>query len=412
MSIDTADFFQTLSLEEIKEKSEKFLLGNYSHPMEIALSFGQGGYVYDTDGKQYIDFLCGISVTNLGHGEADVVEAIRDQAERLLHSSNLFFSAEQALLAEALIGHSFPGKVFFANSGTEANEAAFKLARSFGQEHKDGAGGFITFDHAFHGRTTAAMVLTPQEKVHGGFGPILKGDITYLPANDVDLLEREFENNGNNLCGVFIEFVQGEGGIHVMEQDFVNRLRELCDEYEVLFIADEIQTGLGRTGKLFAYEHYGIQPDVMTLAKALGNGLPIGAMIAAEKYAPFLGPGKHGSTFGGNHLTCRVAFETLKIIIGRELLNNVAAMSEYFFRRLKVWETQFPAVKDVRGMGLHIGVELDRPGLDFVRACRDKGLIINCTAGNVIRIMPPLNVGLELAAAGLDIMEGVLKELQ
>lgn len=411
--MSNVDFFQSLSLDEIQKKTREYVLGTYAYPMGIAMSFGQGEYLYDTEGKQYIDFLCGISVTNLGHGDADVVEAIREQAERLVHTSNLFYNQEAALLAEALVNYTFPGKVFFTNSGTEASEAAFKLARSYGQQFKNGASGIITHENSFHGRSTAGMCMTGQEKIHNGFGDLLSaGDLIYLPRNDIDILEKAIDDNGRDICAFMLELIQGEGGIHVMDKEYVQAAHELCKENEILFILDEVQTGIGRTGKLFAYEHYEIVPDAITLAKALGNGFPIGALIIANEFAHYLGAGQHGSTFGGNHLATRVAFESLKAIVTRDLLANVAAQSEYFIRRLKIFEKQFSCVTEVRGLGLHLGMELDRPGQDLVIEARDRGLLINCTAGQTIRVMPPLNISLERAAEGLDILEAALTAFQ
>ncbi|MCB1321376.1 MAG: aspartate aminotransferase family protein [Leptospiraceae bacterium] len=405
---DTSDdFFQSLSFDEIKARTDKYMLDLFRRA-PVAFRFGQGEYLYDTDNKQYIDFLCGIAVTSLGHGEADIIEAIRDQAERVIHTSNLFYNQEQALLAEALVEHSFPGKVFFSNSGTEAIEAAFKLVRSYGQRAKDGATRMVSFEGSFHGRTIAGMCLTAQEKIHSGFGPLLRPeDHAYLPRNDIDILEKEFEENGTNLCGLFIELIQGEGGINVMDQAFMRRCRELCDEYDVLLVADEIQTGIGRTGKLFCFENYQITPDIMALAKGLGNGFPIGAIVVAEDYCDYLQRGQHGSTFSGGHLATRVAFETVKIIMTRDILKNIPALSDYFFQRLNALKSKYKSVVDVRGIGLHIGVELNQPCADVVTACRENGLLVNCTAENTIRIMPPLNISLERAAEGLSILEKV-----
>ncbi|MCB1303659.1 MAG: aspartate aminotransferase family protein [Leptospiraceae bacterium] len=402
-----SDFTKPLSFEEIQEKSDKYLMGTYRRA-PVAFYFGQGEYLYDSENNAYLDFLCGISVTNLGHGEADLIEAIRDQADRIIHTSNLFYNQEQALLGEALIEHSFPGKVFLCNSGTEANEAAFKLARRNG-ESLSGDCVIISLENSFHGRTTGAMAMTGQEKIRKGFGPLIPGTV-HIPANDIEALESAFDQYSGRVAGFIMELVQGEGGIRPMDKDFVVRARELTTANNALLILDEIQTGIGRTGKLFAYEHYGIRPDAMTLAKALGGGMPIGAMIVADDFTHLLEPGMHGTTFGGNHVVARVAYETLRIIVGRELLKNVEGLSDYFFRRLRLLEQSSNIVKDVRGIGLHIGVELTDHGPDVVRRCREEKLLINCTAGHVIRIMPPLNLSLDSAAEGLDIFERVIRE--
>ncbi|MCB1170106.1 MAG: aspartate aminotransferase family protein [Leptospiraceae bacterium] len=405
--LQESDFTKPLSLEEIQEKSDKYLLGTYRRAPK-AFYFGQGEYLYDSENNAYLDFLCGISVTNLGHGEADLIEAIRDQADRIMHTSNLFYNQEQALLAEALIEHSFPGKVFLCNSGTEANEAALKLARRNG-ENMSGTPVILALENSFHGRTTGAMALTGQDKIRTGFGPLIDG-VHHIPANDMEALEAAFEQYEGRISGMIMELVQGEGGIQPMSQDFVSRARELTQSSNALLILDEIQTGIGRTGKLFAYEHYKIRPDAMTLAKALGGGLPIGAMVVAEEFTELLQPGMHGSTFGGNHVVARAAYENLRIIVGREVLKNAEGLSEYFFRRLKLLQESCPLVQDVRGIGLHIGVELNDHGPDVVRRCLEEKLLINCTAGHVIRIMPPLNLSLDSAAEGLDIFEKVVRE--
>ena len=406
----TEIFQKPLSLTEIKEKTEKFLFNTYAK-LPRAFYFGQGELLYDTENKSYIDFMSGIAVTALGHGEADIVEAIREQSDRILHSSNLFYNQEQALLAEALISHTFPGKVFLCNSGTEANEAAFKLCRRYGQKSKGGAEWILSLKNSFHGRTAAAMSLTGQNKIHDGFGSLIPNH-KYISVNDIPELEKEFEENGHNICGLFLEPIQGEGGIRILDKDFVQLARKLCNEYKIPLVFDEIQTGLGRTGKLFAYEHYDIEPDILTLAKALGNGFPVGAMIAKENYAALFSPGTHGSTFGGNHLASRVAYETLKIIMSREVLNHVNAIGDYITQRLILLKQKYEFIVEIRGLGLHIGMEMDRPCGDLVLLCLDNGLIINCTAVNTIRIMPPLNLSLENAAKGLDILDRCLSELK
>lgn len=402
-----SDFTKPLSLEEIREKTDKYLLGTYRRA-PVAFYFGQGEYLYDSENNAYLDFLCGISVTNLGHGEADLIEAVRDQADRVMHTSNLFYNQEQALLAEALVEHSFPGKVFLCNSGTEANEAALKLARRNGKSISD-TPVILALENSFHGRTTGAMALTGQEKIRQGFGPLLEG-MVHIPPNDMEALESAFDQYEGRISGMIMELVQGEGGIQPMDQEFVSRARELTKAHKALLILDEIQTGMGRTAKLFAYEHYRIQPDAMTLAKALGGGLPIGAMIVAEEYSHLLEAGMHGSTFGGNHVVARAAYENLRIIMGREVLKNAEGLSDFFFRRLRLLQQECSLVKDVRGIGLHIGVELNDHGPEVVRRCLEEKLLVNCTAGHVIRIMPPLNLGLDSASEGLDIFERVVRE--
>ncbi|MCB1175195.1 MAG: aminotransferase class III-fold pyridoxal phosphate-dependent enzyme, partial [Leptospiraceae bacterium] len=285
------------------------------------------------------------------------------------------------------------------------------LARSYGQQAKSGAQRILSLEGSFHGRTVAGMCLTAQEKMHSGFGDLLQHHV-YLPLNDIDLLEKEFAEHGADTCAFFMELVQGEGGIHVADQEYVERVRELCNEHGVLLILDEIQTAMGRTGKLFCYENYGIEPDAMTLSKALGNGFPIGAIVVAEQFTKYLVRPQHGSTFSGNHIACTAAYEVLRILHTRDVFQNVAALSEYFFKRLRVFAGQYALIKEVRGLGLHIGMELHAKGPELVSLAREQGLLLNCTAGQTIRIMPPLNIDMDQAAAGLDVLDQCLGMLQ
>lgn len=403
-----SDFFQVPSFQEIQEKTEQYVLATYRR-QPVAFMFGQGEYLYDTEQKRYIDFLCGVAVTSLGHGDADIVEALRDQAERLIHTSNHFYIYEQAQLAETLVNYSFPSKVFFCNSGTEANEAAFKLMRRYGQKKKGGASLVLSLEKSFHGRTSASMALTGQEKIHKGFGPLMP-DILHIPANDIEYLEKVFDEKGSDICGMLIELIQGEGGVRPMTQEFVHAARKLTEENQSLFVIDEIQTGFGRTGKLFAYENYSVLPDAITLAKGLGSGFPVGALIVGSDYTDILDAGSHGSTFGGNPLAMRVAYETIRIMMTRDILTHAISMADYFMERMIRMKGTFPVIKEVRGMGLLLGMELTIPGMPVVDSCREQGLLINCTADTTLRLLPPLNVSLEVAAAGLDILEDVLKK--
>lgn len=395
-----------LGFEEIKEKTEKYILHTYSR-LPVCFFFGQGPYVFDSQQKSYIDFLSGISVCNLGYGEADVIEAIRSQADRIIHSSNLFYSEEQALLAEILVNYSFPGKVFFCNSGAEANEAAIKLARKYGYERKEGAEILVSLERSFHGRTMGALSITGNEKVRKGFGSLLPNVVIIPPT--IEALEKIFEAKGSEICALFVEPIQGEGGVYPLPKDFLVKARELTEQTKSLLVFDEIQCGVGRTGSLFAFQYFDVIPDVVTLAKGLANGIPIGAMIVKEDFTDILTPGSHGSTFGGNHLACRVAYETLKILITREILDSVSALSEFFFRRLYQMKARFKIIKEIRGIGLMIGIELNQPCKEIVLKCLEKGLIINCTAETVIRLLPPLVLDLETANEGLDRLEKVLE---
>ncbi len=403
-----ADIETKISLDAIKEKTKKYLIGTYNK-YDVAFAYGSGEMLYDTDGKEYIDFMCGISVTNLGHNEADVVEALRDQADRLVHSSNLFYSEEAANLAETLITHSFPGKVFFCNSGTEANEAAFKLARKYAFSRKIQDPVIFSLQGSFHGRTSGSMSMTGQNKIREGYGDLISGFV-FLPPNDEEALQSAFTKYKDNICAFIMEPIIGEGGIIPINDSFIKLARKLTKETQSLFILDEIQTGMGRTGKLFCYEHFGIVPDAMTLAKALGSGFPIGALVVGEKFENILSLGSHGSTFGGNHLAMRIAYETLRVILSRELLANVQTISDFIFSKLSLMSSQYSIIKEVRGKGLHIGVDLTIPSRKIAEECLRNGLVVNSTAETVIRIMPPLNISIEKTEQGLKKFEEVLQK--
>ncbi|MBL0265027.1 MAG: aspartate aminotransferase family protein [Leptospiraceae bacterium] len=393
-------------LSEVKERSAKYLIGNYA-PYDVVFKYGAGELLFDTNNKRYIDCLCGVAVTNLGHSDADIIDVVHKQADMLFHTSNWFYSEEASLLAESLIAHSFPGKVFFCNSGTEANEAAFKLVRKYAVSRDKHNPVMLSLKQSFHGRTIASMGMTGQEKIREGYGDLLPG-FEYVEVNNEESLEEAFERNNGNIAGVILELVIGEGGIIPLTQSFVNLARKLTQENDALLIFDEIQTGMGRTGKLFACEHYGIIPDAMTLGKALGSGIPIGALIVSTPFAGVLGPGSHGSTFGGNHMATAVAYETLRILISREIVENVPALSEFAFTRLRLLKTKYPIIKDVRGLGLHIGVDFTIPSKSIAVECLKEGLIVNSTADTVIRIMPPLNIGIERLDEALQIFERVI----
>lgn len=394
-------------LEDIKLLSDKYLLNTYNK-YPVTFQYGVGEMLYDQDNKAYIDFQSGIAVTNLGHGEADIIEAIRIQSDKIMHSSNLYYSEGQAKLAQVIIENSAPGKVFICNSGTEANEAAFKLMRKHGIAKNLMKPVILALDGSFHGRSTASMSMTGNSSIREGFGDLVP-DIHFITPNDEDSLISAFDNYGENVCGLMMELIIGEGGIIPMTQSFVNLARKLTEETNSLLIFDEIQTGMGRTGKMFCFEHYGFAPDAFTLAKALGSGFPIGALVVAEEYTGLLGRGAHGSTFGGNPLACAVAYETFRIILSRNLLEGIETISTNMFQRLETMKSLYPIVKEVRGKGLHIGLDLNVPSRPIVEECLRRGLVVNSTANSVIRIMPPLTISLEKAAEGMDILESVLK---
>ncbi len=395
--------------DSVKELTEKYILPTYNR-YPVSFHYGVGDLLFDQDNREYIDFQSGIAVTNLGHGEADVIEAVREQADRLFHSSNLYYSEEQAKLAEVIIQNSFPGKVFLCNSGTEANEAAFKLMRRFGLQKNLVKPVIFALQNSFHGRTVSSMSMTGNSSIKEGFGELIP-DVHHIIPNDEDSLISAFDKHGENVAGIIMEPIIGEGGIIPLSQGFVNLARKLTKETNSLLIFDEIQTGMGRTGKLFCFEHFGFSPDAMTLAKALGSGFPIGALVVDEAYTSVLGKGMHGSTFGGNHLACAAAYETFRVILSRNLLENVETVSSQMFQRLEQLQSTYPVIKDIRGRGMHIGVELTVPSRPVAEACLAKGLVINSTANTVLRIMPPLTISLERSSEGLDILESVIKDL-
>lgn len=387
---NTFDPQQRLSFEEIKDLDEKYVLPTYAR-LPVAFQYGAGDHLYDTEGKEYIDFLSGIAVTLLGHAHADLIAALSSQAEALWHTSNLYYNQGQAQLARALVEVNFPGKVFFCNSGTEANEAAFKLMRAYGQSLSPKREKVVAIKNGFHGRTFGAMSLTGQDKIHNGFGEIV-GHVEFVNADDIAGLSAAIDSTA---CGVILEPVQGESGVIPLSSDFLKIARARCNEEQVVLAFDEVQIGMGRSGHYFAYQHYGVIPDIVTMAKGLGGGFPIGAMLVAEKFSHVLKPGMHGCTFGGGHLASAVAYEVIRTIESQKLLEHVKASARYLTSALnKLKAKHAPKVEEVRGLGLLIGVVL-KEGTD-VKALVEKalslGLIIGRGGTNVLRLAPPLNV--------------------
>ncbi|PKA02990.1 aspartate aminotransferase family protein [Leptospira ellisii] len=394
--------------EHTKELAERYLIGTYSR-YDVAFRYGVNELLFDFENKQYIDFHSGVAVTNLGQADPDIIEVVRTQADKLFHTSNLFYSEEASKLAELLILNSFPGKVFLTNSGTEAIEAAFKLARKYAYSRSINDPIILSLENSFHGRSVSGMSLTGQDKIRKGYGELLKG-IEFVDPNNEEALVAAFERYQGRIVALIEEPIQGESGIIPLSKNFLTLSRELTAENDALLIFDEIQTGMGRTGTLFAFETTGFSPDAMTLAKGLGSGFPIGALIVGEKYQDLFTVGSHGSTFGGNHLAAAVAYETIRIIQTREILNNVNVCSDLAFSRLNEMKERYPVITDVRGRGLHIGVELKIPSRPVVEACLKAGLVMNATADKVIRIMPPLTISADFLNQGLDIFESVLKQ--
>ena len=372
---------------------------------KIVLDHGDGVYVYDTQGNKYIDFLGGIAVNVLGHNHKELVKAVADQAGKMIHCSNLYYTQVQADAAEKLVKLSGLGKVFFGNSGAEANEGAIKIARKYAHSIDADKSQIISAIHSFHGRTIATLTATGQPKYHEGFGPLPAG-FDYVPYNDIEALEKLMSDK---TAAVMLEPIQGEGGVHVPDVAYMQKVRQLCDKYNAVLIFDEIQSGMGRSGKFFAYENFGIKPDVVTLAKGLAGGVPIGAFIATDKVAAAFHAGDHGSTFGGNPLACAASNVVLDIVGQTNFLQHVVEMGDYMKSRLEAMQAKYPAlIKEVRGMGLILGMELNKPGREIVNDCLGKGAIINCTAGNVLRFVPPLIVTKEHIDDVCDALEAVL----
>ena len=374
----------------------------------IVLDHGEGAYVYDSSGKKYIDFLAGIAVNVLGHAHPALVRAVTEQAKKMIHCSNLYYTQAQADAAARLAKLSGLGKVFFGNSGAEANEGAIKLARKHAWRKDPEKIEIITAYHSFHGRTLASLTATGQPHYHEGFGP-LPGGFSYVDYGDGDALEKKMSEK---TCAVMLETIQGEGGVHVPPPGYLEKARELCNKYDACLILDEIQCGMGRTGTFFAYEQFGFTPDIVTLAKGLAGGVPIGAFIASDKVAAAFAPGDHGSTFGGNPLACAAALAVLDEMEKPEFLSHVAKVGAYFQDQLGALREKYPRlITEVRGRGLMLGAQLTRPGRDVVNDCLARGAIINCTAGDVLRFVPPLIVTEEQVDEMIAILDKVLSLL-
>lgn len=375
----------------------------------VTLVKGKGARVWDVTGKAYLDFLSGIAVCNLGHCHPAIVKSAKEQLDKLIHVSNFFYTEPQAELAALLVENSFADKIFFCNSGAEANEAAIKLARKYEHEHADPKRfEIITMGYSFHGRTFATLSATGQAKFHKGFEPLLPG-FKHVAFNDIDALKAAVTDK---TCAILLEPIQGEGGVNVPSERYMHQVRELCDEKDILLIFDEVQVGMGRTGKLFAYEHFGVEPDIMTLAKALAGGLPAGAMLAGKKIADSFSPGTHASTFGGNPVVMAAGAAVMRELTTTDVLKNCARLGTYFCGRLNALKEQYPQViKDIRGKGLIIGMELAIEGKPIVKKCLEKGLIINCTREVILRFLPPITVGEKEVDECLSILTGIFEGL-
>ena len=390
--------------QEWINRADKHVMKTYGR-YPIVAERGEGCRLWDVDGKAYLDFLAGVAVNNLGHCHPKVVAALREQAGRLLHCSNFYHIPQQVELAEWLCEHSFAERVFFCNSGAEANEAAMKLARKHSNDkHGEDRFEVITALASFHGRTIGAISATGQEKVKAGFTPMLEG-FKHVPFGDVEAMRQAITPQS---CAIMLEPLQGEGGVNVAPSGYLKAVRELCDEFDLLLIFDEVQVGCGRTGTLWAYEQDEVIPDVMTLAKALAGGPPIGALLTTEGLAASLGPGTHGSTFGGNPLVCAAALAAMQTINEKTLLDNCRAMGTYLTEKLEQLKGKYSFIKEIRGLGLIIGVELAMQGGPLVIKAMEHGLLMNCTVGNVLRFVPPLIVNRAEIDEAMTILDEVL----
>ncbi|SEQ74676.1 aspartate aminotransferase family protein [Giesbergeria anulus] len=369
------------------EATSPHVMNTYGR-VPIALSHGQGCHVWDVNEKLYLDALAGIAVNTLGHNHPKLVSALQEQLTQLIHTSNYYHVPHQETLAAKLVALTGMSNVFFCNSGLEANEAALKMARKYGHDKGIERAEVVVYEKAFHGRSIATLSATGNPKIQAGFAPLVEGFIR-VPKDDIEALKKATEGNPN-ITAVFLETIQGEGGLHPMRLEYLQQVRQLCDERGWLLMIDEVQTGVGRTGKWFAHQWAGIVPDVMTLAKGLGSGVPVGALVAGPKAAHVLQPGNHGSTFGGNPLAMRACVETLSIIEEEGLLDNAAKVGAYLKNSLQQALGHVEGVTDVRGMGLMIGVELAKPCGALVGVAADSGLLISVTADSVIRLVPPL----------------------
>jgi len=388
--------------------SDRCVMHTYGR-IPLAPVRGAGARLWDAEGREYLDFVAGIAVCSLGHCHPAVVQAVCEQAGRLMHVSNLYYIEPQAELAALLVENSCGDRVFFCNSGAEANEAAIKLARKYGKLH----GGaekieIVTALKSFHGRTLAAITATGQPRYQKGFEP-LPGGFKYVPFNDLAAME---EAVGPQTCAVLLEPVQGEGGVHPAAPEYLAGVRELCRRHGALLIFDEVQCGLGRTGRFLAYQHYGVEPDVFTLAKALGGGFPIGAMVAREEVAAVFKPGDHASTFGGNPLACAAGLAAMKYTLEHGVVENAARVGAYMKERLAEMAGRYPFIREVRGLGLLLGMELDADGNRVVAACRERGLLLNCVDGHILRFIPPLVITTGDVDAALAVLAEVLAEIE
>ena len=381
------------------------LMSNYA-PMTVTFSHGEGATLFDIEGKEYLDALAGIAVCGLGHAHPAITKAISDQAGKLLHTSNLYYIDNQQKLADKLCALSGLDKVFFSNSGAEANEAAIKIARLYGHKKNIDMPAIIVMENSFHGRTMATLSATGSRKVQAGFEPLVQGFVR-APFNDIESVKNIAKNNAN-VVAILVEPIQGESGIRVPDESYLTDLRKICDEQDWLLMLDEIQTGMGRTGEWFAFQHSNIQPDVMTLAKALGNGVPIGACLAGKKAADVLQPGNHGSTFGGNPLACAAALAVIHVMENEHLVARTKTLGNTIIEGLKKKLQHTSLIKEVRGSGLMIGIDLKQDCTELVNIALAQGLLFSVQDKHVIRLLPPLIISEGQASAIIDSVSQII----
>ncbi len=391
---------------EIINNAEKVIATTYKR-FPIVIKKGNGCTLWDTEDRVYTDFVAGIAVCNIGHAHPRVSKALSLQSDTLFHVSNLYYTIPQVELASWLVENSFADRVFFCNSGAEANEAAIKLARKyFKDKGETGRFRIIAMDKSFHGRTMATLSATGQDKIKKGFVPLLEG-FDFVPFNEIEALRNKIEPS---TCAVIIEPIQGEGGVRCPDPEYLKNVRQICDETGTLLIFDEIQTGMGRTGKLFAYEHFGIEPDIMTLAKALANGLPIGAMLAKEHVASAFGHGSHASTFAGTPIVTAASLEVVKVLTEDKIIDRCLKVGEYFKEKLMWLKSRHESIEDVRGLGLLLGMKLKKKGGSVVMNCMEKGFLINCIQENILRFIPPLTIGKDEIDSLVTCLDEILDE--
>lgn len=389
-------------------RADRVLAQTYKR-LPVTFVRGEGCRLWDSEGRAYTDFVAGLAVCNLGHAHPRIAEALCGQAGVLWHVSNLYYTEPQVTLAELLVEKSFADRVFFCNSGAEANEAAIKLARKyFHEKGETGRHRIVAMAQSFHGRTMATLSATGQEKIRNGYNPVLEG-FDFVPFNDAAALKTAVDDG---TCGVLLEPIQGEGGIRCPDEGYLKEVRRICDAAGAVLIFDEIQTGMGRTGTLFAHEQFGVKPDIMTLAKGLGNGLPIGAMLATESVAAAFGPGSHATTFGGTPLATSAAIEVLKVMDEQDILSHCRTVGAHFRARLDWLKKRYGAIQEVRGRGLMLGLALDVPGTPILMECMSKGFVINCIQDTVLRFVPPLTISVADVDALVDCLDGIFERMK